>query len=184
MFWQWRCPLSQPWRPPCSKSPAPCSRWAATTSFLSAFGRIHPRWKTPHLASIVVGGFSVLLFVLSDFVGSITTVLTDAIQAIGLQVVFYYALAAIAVIVFYRRIAFRSVANFIFIFLWPAVAAVFLLVVGVMEVPRAQHRHQQRRPRADCRRHFADALGAVQTPPGVLPGACQAFDPTLSVSRR
>lgn len=99
------------------------------------FGLTHPKWRTPHMASIVVGVFALILFVLSNFLSSVSTVLTDAINAIGLQVVFYYALAAISVVVYYRRILFKSVANFFLLFLWPAIAAVFLLVVGIADVP-------------------------------------------------
>ncbi|WDL97486.1 APC family permease [Alicyclobacillus sp. ALC3] len=99
------------------------------------FGKTHARFKTPVAASVVVGVFAMLLFVLSNFLSSVSTVLTDAINAIGLQVVFYYALAAISVIVYYRRVLFKSVANFFLLFLWPAVAAIFLIVVGAFDVP-------------------------------------------------
>jgi amino acid transporter len=100
-----------------------------------SFSKIHAKWQTPYVASIFVTTFALALFVLANFLPSIGAVMSDAINAIGLQVVFYYALAAISVIVFYRKIAFRSVANFIFIFLWPLIAAVFLITVGIFEVP-------------------------------------------------
>jgi amino acid transporter len=99
------------------------------------FAAIHPAWRTPYLASIVIGAFGLALFIASNFLASVNTVMSDAVNAIGLQVVFYYSLAALAVIVYYRRVLFRSVANFVFLGLWPAVAAVFLLVVGIADVP-------------------------------------------------
>lgn len=99
------------------------------------FAAIHERWRTPYFNSIVVLIVGLVLFVLSNFLPSVSTVMTDAIDAIGLQVVFYYALAAIAVIVYYRRVLMRSVPNFIFLFLWPLIAAVFLITVGVFEIP-------------------------------------------------
>lgn len=100
-----------------------------------AFGRVHRVWRTPYLASFVVGGAGLVLFVASNFLPSVSTVMTDAIDAIGLQVVFYYTLAALAVIVYYRSVLFKSPGNFAFLFLWPLVAAVFLLWVGIEEVP-------------------------------------------------
>ncbi len=99
------------------------------------FGLVHPKWKTPYFASLVIGIFSLLLFVLSNFLPSVSKVMNDAINSIGLQVVFYYALASISVVVYYRRILFQSVTNFFLLFLWPGVAAVFLLIVGISDVP-------------------------------------------------
>ena len=68
-----------------------------------AFGRTHPRWRTPWLATIVVAVVSLALFVLSNFLGSVGTIMTDAISAIGLQIAFYYGLAGIAVVISYRK---------------------------------------------------------------------------------
>jgi amino acid transporter len=94
-----------------------------------AFGRTHRKWRTPWLATVVVGAVSVVLFVLSNFLGSIGTIMTDAISAIGLQIAFYYGLAGIAVVITYRREIFASVRNAIFIGLWPLVGAAFLFWV-------------------------------------------------------
>jgi amino acid transporter len=99
------------------------------------FAITHSKWHTPYVANILVGVIALLLFVLSNFLSSVSAVLTDAINAIGLQVVFYYGLAAISVIVFYRRILFKSVVNFLVLFLWPLIAAIFLLVVGLADIP-------------------------------------------------
>ena len=66
------------------------------------FGVVHAKWKTPYLASIVITILSLLLFIMSNFLSSVSAVMTDAINAIGLQVVFYYGLASLAVI-FYLK---------------------------------------------------------------------------------
>ncbi|HEY2695218.1 MAG TPA: APC family permease [Pseudonocardiaceae bacterium] len=94
-----------------------------------AFGRTHPKWRTPALATIVVGVVSVVLFVLSNFLGSIGTIMTDAISAIGLQIAFYYGLAGVAVVITYRREIFKSFGNAMLIGLWPLVGAAFLFWV-------------------------------------------------------
>ncbi len=99
------------------------------------FAITHPKWQTPYVANLVIGIFALILFVLSNFLSSVSAVLTDAINAIGLQVVFYYGLAALSVIVFYRKIMFKSVVNFIILFLWPLIAALFLLIVGLSDIP-------------------------------------------------
>ncbi len=94
-----------------------------------AFGRTHQRWRTPWLATVVVAVVSLLLFVLSNLLGSIGTIMTDAITAIGLQIAFYYGLAGVAVVVSYRREVLRSARNAIFIGLWPLLGAAFLFWV-------------------------------------------------------
>jgi amino acid transporter len=99
------------------------------------FARIHVNWRTPYFASLVVLGVGLVLFVASNLLPSISAVMTDAINAISLQVVFYYALAAITVVVFYRKVLFKTLGNFVFLFLWPAVAAIFLIIVGAADVP-------------------------------------------------
>ncbi len=101
----------------------------------SRFGSIHKRWGTPAFNSVVILIVGLLLFVLSNFLPSVSTVMTDAISAISLQVVFYYALAAISVIVFYRKVLFKNAGNVIFLFLWPLLAAVFLITVGWNDIP-------------------------------------------------
>jgi amino acid transporter len=91
-----------------------------------AFGQVHPVWRTPWIASIVVGVVSLVLFVLSNFVGSVSAVMSDAINAIGLQIAIYYGLAGLSVVVAYRAILLRSWGNAIFIGLWPLIGAVFM----------------------------------------------------------
>jgi amino acid transporter len=92
-----------------------------------AFGRTHPKWRTPWLATIVVAVVSLALFVLSNLLGSVGTIMTDAISAIGLQIAFYYGLAGIAVVISYRREVLSSVRNALLIGVWPLLGAVFLL---------------------------------------------------------
>jgi len=100
-----------------------------------AFGRANPRWRTPAFATIVVTCVSLILFVGSNFLGSVGEILSDAVSSIGLQIAFYYALAAIAVVVAYRRIVLKSVKNFIFIALWPGLGAIFMVVIFIAAIP-------------------------------------------------
>jgi amino acid transporter len=92
----------------------------------SVFGRVHPRWKTPTFATVVILVISLLLFVGSNFLGSVGDIMENAILSIGLQIAFYYTLAGVAVVVAYRRVLFQSAKNFILIGLWPASGAVFM----------------------------------------------------------
>jgi amino acid transporter len=100
-----------------------------------AFGRAHVKWRTPAFATLVVTGVSIVLFIGSNALGQVNQILSDAISSIGLQIAFYYALAGIAVVVAYRNIIFKSVKNFIFIGLWPALGAIFMVWIFFVSIP-------------------------------------------------
>jgi amino acid transporter len=100
-----------------------------------AFGRVSPRWKTPGFATIVILIVSLLLFVGSNFYGSVNKIMSNAILSIGLQIAFYYTLAGVAVVVAYRRVLFQSVKKFILIGLWPASGAVFMGWAFFVSIP-------------------------------------------------
>lgn len=99
------------------------SRERTLPAFLS---RILPGRQTPWLATIVVAVVSLGLFIGSNYIGSLSTILTDAISAIGLQTAVYYGLAGLTVVVAFRKVLFASVKNFLLIGLWPFIGAVFM----------------------------------------------------------
>ena len=98
-------------------------------------GTVNRKRQTPIIATAVVTVLSLGLFVGSQYVGSISSILTDAINAIGLQIAIYYSLAGFAVIILYRRQIFRSASNFVFMGLWPLVGAVFMATMFVKVIP-------------------------------------------------
>jgi amino acid transporter len=100
-----------------------------------ALGNIHRRFKTPIVATACVTVFSLFLFVGSQFVGTIDSILSDGINAIGLQICIYYSLAGLAVVMLYRKQLFLSATNFIFMGLWPLVGAVFMIVMFFKTIP-------------------------------------------------
>jgi amino acid transporter len=99
------------------------------------FGEVHMQWRTPAAATGVVVVVSLSLFVLSNFVGSVGTVLSDAISAIGLQIAIYYGLAGIAAVVAFRRHLLDSVYNFVFMGLFPLGGAVFMFWIFGESIP-------------------------------------------------
>jgi amino acid transporter len=98
-------------------------------------GTVHPKRKTPLVATAVVTVISLGLFIAGQSIGSVSKILTDGINAIGLQICIYYCLAGLAVVVLYRRQLLRSVSNFIFMGLWPFVGAVFMAYLFVKSIP-------------------------------------------------
>jgi len=98
------------------------------------FADLHPRFQTPWLASLVTGLIALALFLLASFSTNIGKLMGDLISAIGLQIVFYYALAGIACFWYYRKTHAQSAKNAIMQGVWPLVSALFLLVVGYYNI--------------------------------------------------
>jgi amino acid transporter len=92
-------------------------------------GQLHSQWRTPAIATGVVVVVSLCLFLVSSFAGSVYTVLQDAISAIGLQIAVYYSLAGLAAVVAFRKVAFRSLWNFVVMFLFPLLGGLFMLFI-------------------------------------------------------
>ncbi|MGC9220405.1 MAG: APC family permease [Solirubrobacteraceae bacterium] len=99
------------------------------------FGRLHPQWQTPVFATGVVVVISLALFVASNLVGGgINQVMTDAIDALGLQIAIYYSLAGFAAVIGFRKLLFDSISNFFFMGLFPLLGAIFMLWVFVESI--------------------------------------------------
>ncbi len=100
-----------------------------------ALGRTHPTRQTPIVATFTVAAMSLLLFVGSQYIGSVANILNDGYNAIGLQICIYYGLAGLAVVILYRRQLFKSVRNFIFMGLWPLAGAIFMGFIFTKVIP-------------------------------------------------
>ncbi len=99
-------------------------------------GVVHPRLRTPWVATVVVAIISVGLFVGSNYVGTLSSILSDAINAIGEQICVYYGLAGLSVVVLYRKQIFRSASNFFLLGLWPFLGAVFMFAMFGDVIPQ------------------------------------------------
>ena len=95
----------------------PASRTALSMArqgaFPEAFGRIHPRYLTPHISTITIGviaavWFGVLFPLSENFV-------YDSLTALSFMIAFYYALNGFSCAIYYRRELTKSVKNFLFI---------------------------------------------------------------------
>lgn len=98
------------------------------------FAELNPRSQTPWLASLVTVLIALSLFLLASFSPNIGKLMADLITAIGLQIVFYYALAGIACFWFYRHTNLRSVSNLLMHAVWPLGSALFLIAVGYYNI--------------------------------------------------
>ncbi|HEY5111432.1 MAG TPA: APC family permease [Acidimicrobiales bacterium] len=98
-------------------------------------GTVHAKRKTPIFATGIVMVISLALFVGSQSFHSINAIMSNGINAIGLQICIYYSLAGLAVVMLYRKQLLLSASNFIFMGLWPFIGALFMAYLFVKSIP-------------------------------------------------
>jgi amino acid transporter len=89
-----------------------------------SLGKVHPRFLTPHVSTLVMGAASIVWYVGLTLVSE--DILFDSLAALGLMISFYIGITGFACAVYYRREIFRSVKNFFFVGLGPFVGGVIL----------------------------------------------------------
>lgn len=108
---------------------------ARTRTIGQSMGKLHPRFRTPWLAGFAVGGFTLLLLALSAASPSISALMTSLINAIGVQVACYYALAGLACAWHFRHAARNSLRAALFAVAFPLLSALFVAGVGIYQLP-------------------------------------------------
>ena len=94
-----------------------------------SFARIHPRFMTPTVSTIVMGGISIVLYAAMNYM-SAGTVIADAVTGIGLYIAFYYGLTGFACGWYYRRNLRTSARNLWMQGILPVAGGVILFVLG------------------------------------------------------
>jgi amino acid transporter len=92
-------------------------------------GEIHPRYLTPHVATILMGVLSIVWYVGLTLISE--NILFDSIAALGLMIAFYYGLTGFACTWYYRRELTRSVKSFLLIGVAPTLGGIILGYVFV-----------------------------------------------------
>lgn len=95
----------------------------------SWFGRIHPRYLSPSVATVMMGAVSTVWYVGMTLISK--NVLNDSISALGLGICFYYGITGFACTIFFRRELLKSLRNLIFIGLGPTLGGLALAYVFV-----------------------------------------------------
>ncbi|WP_307714960.1 APC family permease [Streptomyces sp. V4I23] len=92
-----------------------------------AFAKVHPRFKTPGLATVAAGVATGLFYTVMSLVSE--NVLVDTIYALGLMICFYYSITAFACVWFFRKELSRSAANLMIKGVLPGVGGLMLTAV-------------------------------------------------------
>ncbi|MBI3371971.1 MAG: APC family permease [Betaproteobacteria bacterium] len=93
---------------------------------------VHARWGTPHLATYLISALGLVLLGLSLAFPDIDAVLKASINAIGLEIAFYYGLAAFACAWHFRREGAGSARILLFAIAWPLASAIALWIAAVV----------------------------------------------------
>ena len=83
---------------------------AAYKALPTSFAKIHPRYMTPTVSTIAMGGISIVLYVVMNYLSG-SGVIADAVTGIGLYIAFYYGLTGFACAWYYRRNLTSSARN-------------------------------------------------------------------------
>ena len=96
------------------------------------FARMHPRYRTPTTATLVMGGASAVFFVLLTSVSK--NVLADSAASVGLLIAFYYGLTGFACVWFFRRELLTSAHAFLVKGILPLIGGLTLLGAFVLSI--------------------------------------------------
>jgi amino acid transporter len=92
-----------------------------------SLGKVHPRFLTPHVSTIMMGTLSVVWYVSLTLVSE--DILYDSLAALGLMIAFYIGLTGFACTIYYRRELLRSVKNFLLVGVGPTLGGAILFYI-------------------------------------------------------
>src|SRR6202042_3806007 len=96
------------------------------------FARMHPRFLTPTVATVVMGAASAVFFVVLTVASQ--NVLADSAASVGLLIAFYYGLTGFACVWFFRRDLLGSVRSLLLKGILPGLGGLALLAAFVLSI--------------------------------------------------
>jgi amino acid transporter len=102
----------------------------------SKFGTVNPRHRSPGFATLVFGGIALIaawVYLIGS--SSVQAAFSNVVSSVGLLFALFYAATGAAMAVYYRKLAAKSLANFLGLAAFPALSAGFLLWVAWKSVP-------------------------------------------------
>jgi amino acid transporter len=103
-----------------------------------SFAKIHRKYLTPTVATLVMGGVSILFYVLFTLVSP--NLLSALIGSVGLMIAFYYGLTGFACTWFYRKDLTKSARDLVMRGIVPLLGGIILLVIfiyGLLQYAKA-----------------------------------------------
>jgi amino acid transporter len=94
------------------------------------FAKMHRRYLTPTVSTIVMGAISIAVYVAFNYMSNGIGIIGDAVIAIGLYIAFYYGLTGFTCAWYYRRNLTSSARNLWMQGILPVTGAVILFFLG------------------------------------------------------
>ena len=98
------------------------------------FGEVHPRTVTPVRTMYLLLAVGLAMIFASSFMPSIAAILGDSVNAIAVQVSYYYGLAGLVCAWLYRDSHRESLATFLQYVIVPALSAIALITLGIYAI--------------------------------------------------
>jgi amino acid transporter len=103
---------------------------AAYKALPKSFAKVHPRFMTPTVSTIVMGAVSIVLYAGLNYTSNGIGVIGDAVIAIGLYIAFYYGLTGFACAWYYRKNLTSSARNLWMQGILPVTGGLILYFLG------------------------------------------------------
>jgi amino acid transporter len=103
---------------------------AAYGALPESFAKIHPRYLTPTVSTVVMGALSIALYVPLNYISQGNPI-PDAVTAIGLYIAFYYGLTAFSCVWYYRRTLTASAWNLWMRGILPGLGGLIMYAAGI-----------------------------------------------------
>ena len=94
-----------------------------------SFAKMHPRYLTPTVSTIAMGGISAVLYLAFNYISG-GYIIADAVTAIGLYIAFYYGLTGFACAWYYRKTLRDSQRNLWMRGILPALGGLIMYAAG------------------------------------------------------
>ncbi len=103
---------------------------AAYKAIPKSFAKIHPRYLTPTVSTLVMGAVSIILYVPFNYLSG-GNLIGDAVTAIGLYIAFYYGLTAFSCVWYYRKTLTRSARTLWMQGILPLLGGLIMYAAGI-----------------------------------------------------
>ena len=103
---------------------------AAYGALPESFAKIHPRYLTPTVSTLVMGAMSIALYIPLNYISGGNPI-ADAVTAIGLYIAFYYGLTALACVWYYRATLTSSAWNLWMRGILPGLGGLIMFAAGL-----------------------------------------------------
>jgi amino acid transporter len=103
---------------------------AAYGAIPESFAKIHPRYLTPTVSTLVMGTMSIALYIPLNYISGGNPI-ADAVTAIGLYIAFYYGLTAFSCVWYYRRTLTSSAWNLWMRGILPGLGGLIMYAAGL-----------------------------------------------------